>query len=192
MVTQHHFFDERGLLGIAFHPNYRENGKFYLAYSVPIRSSELDRRLWWSHTNIVSEFQVSKADPNKADPTLGARDLADRLASVQSRRSLDRIRPGRHALHIDWRWWLRQRLGHRPQRHDWATVRTRSRCTERFCASTSTNLTSSLPTTHSLAKPMRCRDLGVRAAQSLAMRVRYGRRQGVCFAPTCSRTPSRR
>jgi hypothetical protein len=69
MVTQHHFFDERGLLGIAFHPNYRENGKFYLAYSVPVRNSELDRRLWWSHTNIVSEFQVSKSDPNKADPT---------------------------------------------------------------------------------------------------------------------------
>ena len=69
MVTLHHFFDERGLLGIAFHPNYRENGKFYLAYSAPIRSSELDRRLWWSHTNVVSEFQVSKTDPNKADPT---------------------------------------------------------------------------------------------------------------------------
>ena len=69
MVTQHHFFDERGLLGIAFHPNYRENGKFYLAYSAPLRGSELDRRLWWSHTNVVSEFQVSKADPNKADPT---------------------------------------------------------------------------------------------------------------------------
>ena len=69
MVTQHHFFDERGLLGLAFHPNYRENGKFYLAYSAPLRSSELDRRLWWSHTNVVSEFQVSKADPNKADPT---------------------------------------------------------------------------------------------------------------------------
>ncbi len=67
MVVQHPFFDERGLLGIAFHPNYRENGKFYLAYSVPLRSSVLDRRLWWSHTNIVSEFTVSKNDPNKAD-----------------------------------------------------------------------------------------------------------------------------
>jgi len=67
LVTQHPFFDERGLLGIAFHPNYKENGKFYLAYSVPLRSSQLDRRLWWSHTNIVSEFTVSKDDPNKAD-----------------------------------------------------------------------------------------------------------------------------
>ena len=50
--------------------NYQENGKFYLAYSAPLRAyAELDRRLWWSHTNLVSEFQVSKADPNKADPT---------------------------------------------------------------------------------------------------------------------------
>jgi glucose/arabinose dehydrogenase len=69
IVVLHHFFDERGLLGIAFHPNYRENGKFYIAYSVPMRGPELDRRLWWSHTNVVAEFQVSKADPNKADPT---------------------------------------------------------------------------------------------------------------------------
>ena len=68
MVTLHHFFDERGLLGIAFHPSYKENGKFYLAYSVPMRSKELDRRLWWSHTNLVSEFQVMKDSPNKADP----------------------------------------------------------------------------------------------------------------------------
>lgn len=67
LVTQHPFFDERGLLGIAFHPKYKENGKFYLAYSVPLRSSQLDRRFWWSHTNIVSEFTVSKDDPNKAD-----------------------------------------------------------------------------------------------------------------------------
>jgi glucose/arabinose dehydrogenase len=67
MIGRHHFFDERGLLGIAFHPNYRENGKFYLAYSAPLRSAELEKRLWWSHTNVVSEFQVSKNDPNKAD-----------------------------------------------------------------------------------------------------------------------------
>ena len=26
-------FDERGLLGLAFHPDYAKNGKFYIAYS---------------------------------------------------------------------------------------------------------------------------------------------------------------
>ena len=54
MVTQHHFFDERGLLGLAFHPNYKDNGKFYIAYSVPLRGTDLDKRLWSSHTNIGS------------------------------------------------------------------------------------------------------------------------------------------
>jgi len=43
----HPFFDERGLLGIAFHPNYRENGKFYIAYSAPLRGDAiLDKKLW--------------------------------------------------------------------------------------------------------------------------------------------------
>jgi len=61
------YFDERGLLGIAFHPNYRENGKFYLAYSVPLRSKLFERKVWWSHTNVVAEYTVSKDDPNVAD-----------------------------------------------------------------------------------------------------------------------------
>jgi glucose/arabinose dehydrogenase len=70
IITLKHFFDERGLLGIAFHPNYKDNGKFYVAYSAPLRGNALDKKLWWSHTNVVSEFQVSKADPNKADAGL--------------------------------------------------------------------------------------------------------------------------
>jgi glucose/arabinose dehydrogenase len=65
----HSFFDERGLLGIAFHPQFRTNGKFYVAYSAHLNSSDLAERLWFSHTNVVSEFTVSKADPNKADTT---------------------------------------------------------------------------------------------------------------------------
>ena len=28
-------FDEKGLLGLAFHPDYANNGKFYVAYSTP-------------------------------------------------------------------------------------------------------------------------------------------------------------
>ena len=67
IITLKHFFDERGLLGIAFHPNYKDNGKFYVAYSAPLRGNALDKKLWWSHTNVVSEFQASKGDPNKAD-----------------------------------------------------------------------------------------------------------------------------
>lgn len=48
---------ERGLLGLAFHPNYAENGYFYVNYT------DLS-----GHTKIV-RYTVSAANPNVADPT---------------------------------------------------------------------------------------------------------------------------
>lgn len=69
IVDLHHDFDERGLLGIAFHPKFQENGKLYVAYSGHLNyQAELAKMLWWSHTNTVSEFQVSKDDPDVVDP----------------------------------------------------------------------------------------------------------------------------
>ena len=50
--------NEEGLLGLAFHPDYRENGYFYVYYS-----SAAEPR-----TSIVSRFRVSSADANRADP----------------------------------------------------------------------------------------------------------------------------
>lgn len=47
---------EEGLLGLAFHPNYAKNRKFYIYYSLQ------DPK----HTR-VSEMQTSTDDPNKAD-----------------------------------------------------------------------------------------------------------------------------
>jgi len=61
-------FDERGLLGLAFHPKFKDNSKFYVVYTAPIRTDAARRpRLLYCCTNYLSEFRVSKADPNKAD-----------------------------------------------------------------------------------------------------------------------------
>ena len=62
-------FDERGLLGLTFHPDFQENGKFYVAYSGHLDFDEdLGKQFWWDHTNTVAEFTVSGEDPNVADP----------------------------------------------------------------------------------------------------------------------------
>src|SRR6185295_4397350 len=57
-------YDERGLLGLAFHPGFATNGRFFVYYSVPLRKSAPDD---WDHTNRLSEFKVSKNYPNRAD-----------------------------------------------------------------------------------------------------------------------------
>ncbi len=58
-------FDERGLIGLAFHPNYENNGRFYVFYTVPVSP---DAPAGYDSTNRISEFQVSSDDPNVADP----------------------------------------------------------------------------------------------------------------------------
>ncbi len=57
-------FDERGLLGLAFHPQYADNGRFFVYYSAPLRESAPEG---WNHTATISEFVVSD-DPMRADP----------------------------------------------------------------------------------------------------------------------------
>jgi len=62
-------FDERGLLGLAFHPDYKNNGLFYVSYSIPIHgSADLGNLLFFNHKNVIVERRVSASDPNKADP----------------------------------------------------------------------------------------------------------------------------
>jgi glucose/arabinose dehydrogenase len=50
--------NEEGFLGLAFHPRFKENGYFYVFYT--LKSERL--------TNIISRFQLRKDDPNQADP----------------------------------------------------------------------------------------------------------------------------
>ena len=49
--------NEQGLLGLALHPKFKDNGYFYVYYS--------DDR---APRSIVSRFSISADDPNKADP----------------------------------------------------------------------------------------------------------------------------
>ncbi|KAL7987389.1 hypothetical protein Chor_006308 [Crotalus horridus] len=53
--------DERGFLGMAFHPQYKENGKFYIYYSYQDKKKVEKIR--------ISELMVSTSDVNKADVT---------------------------------------------------------------------------------------------------------------------------
>jgi glucose/arabinose dehydrogenase len=50
--------NEQGLLGLAFHPDYKKTGEFFVFYT-----KKKDKT-----TNILSRFKLSKEDPNKADP----------------------------------------------------------------------------------------------------------------------------
>ncbi len=50
--------NEEGLLGLAFHPNYKTNGQFFVSYS----SKKKDMH------SVVSRFNVREDDPSQADP----------------------------------------------------------------------------------------------------------------------------
>ena len=74
IVNLNHDFDERGLLGIAFHPKFKDNGKFYVAYSAHLDfQSDLGQMLWYNHSNVVEEYTVSSKDKNTADPSSARR-----------------------------------------------------------------------------------------------------------------------
>jgi glucose/arabinose dehydrogenase len=67
MVTLNPGYDERGLLGFAFHPNYRNNGKFYIYYTLPPRAGGPEGGGAWNNLSRISEFRVSGGNPNMAD-----------------------------------------------------------------------------------------------------------------------------
>ncbi|HEX8608588.1 MAG TPA: PQQ-dependent sugar dehydrogenase, partial [Pedobacter sp.] len=58
--------DERGLLGLAFHPNYAKNHKYYIYYS-----SRIAKTPGVDHHSIVKEFTASTQNPNVTDMKSG-------------------------------------------------------------------------------------------------------------------------
>jgi glucose/arabinose dehydrogenase len=74
IVTVNTSFDERGLLGLAFHPDYENNGRFFVRYSKARDGLPTEPCFGTSrgcHEEILAEYRVSNTDPNAADPASG-------------------------------------------------------------------------------------------------------------------------
>jgi glucose/arabinose dehydrogenase len=67
MVPLNPGYDERGLLGFTFHPNFRNNGKFYIYYTLPPNPGGPEAGSSWNNLSRISEFRVSAGNPNVAD-----------------------------------------------------------------------------------------------------------------------------
>jgi glucose/arabinose dehydrogenase len=63
MVALDPGYDERGLLGLALHPDYANNGRAFVHYSAPLRSGGPDG---FDHTSVVSEFRLEGGDAGPA------------------------------------------------------------------------------------------------------------------------------
>jgi glucose/arabinose dehydrogenase/plastocyanin len=64
-------FDERGVLGLAFHPDYANNGRFFVRHSRPRAGMKGEPCFGTSrgcHEEVLAEFSVS-GDPDIANPT---------------------------------------------------------------------------------------------------------------------------
>jgi glucose/arabinose dehydrogenase len=57
-------FEERGVLGLAFHPRFAKNGRLFIFYSAPLRAGAPEG---FNVTSRISEFRVSATDPDRVD-----------------------------------------------------------------------------------------------------------------------------
>lgn len=72
LVPERASFDERGLLSLAFHPQYSQagqpgTGKFYVFYNAPSPNAPGTAAEPVDSRSTIAEYTVSAADPNQAD-----------------------------------------------------------------------------------------------------------------------------
>jgi glucose/arabinose dehydrogenase len=65
---QPYFDNEDGLMSIAFHPGFKTNGLFYVYYNQKNPADQHTQPQNYPFRSVISEFKVSAADPDKADP----------------------------------------------------------------------------------------------------------------------------
>jgi hypothetical protein len=89
--------DERGLLGLAFHPRYADNGRFFAYYSAPLGAGA---PAGYDHMSHASEFRVSATDRNGSIPARsGSRSSSTSRSSMITAARSCSARP-RGYLHI--------------------------------------------------------------------------------------------
>ena len=55
-------YDERGLLGLAFHPDYKSNGRFFIYYQLSPRPGGPETGVPWDNLKPNLRFEVSASD----------------------------------------------------------------------------------------------------------------------------------
>lgn len=58
MVSLNPGYDERGLLGLAFHPDFASNGRLFVYYTAPPRAGGPEEGATWNNVSRISEFMV--------------------------------------------------------------------------------------------------------------------------------------
>ncbi len=102
---------ETGLLGLAFHPNYKNNRRFYVNYT---RNSGAQLQ------SVIAEFTASSTQRRLRRPNNRKYSLHSRPAVPQSQRRRPRLRQRRLPLYWLWRRRKRRRSARQRPEHEYA------------------------------------------------------------------------
>lgn len=62
VVPLNNAYSEMGLLGLAFHPDFKTNGRFFVYYTAPTNQAGVSNRA------VLAEYTTSSSSPDEADP----------------------------------------------------------------------------------------------------------------------------